>query len=86
MVTATLKPTPIDKVGSSITLITADQIEAHQWRTLPDALATTPGLNIVQTGGPGGQTSIFIRGANSNHTEVIIDGIDVNDPSQDSSL
>ncbi len=82
VVTATLTPTPIDKVGSSITLITADQIEAHQWRTLPDALETTPGLNIVQTGGPGGQTSVFIRGANSNHTEVIIDGIDVNDPSQ----
>ncbi|HWD68011.1 MAG TPA: TonB-dependent receptor, partial [Caulobacteraceae bacterium] len=82
VVTATLTPTPIDKVGSSITLITADQIEAHKWRTLPDALDTTPGLNVVQTGGPGGQTSVFIRGANSNHTEVIIDGIDVNDPSQ----
>jgi vitamin B12 transporter len=82
VVTATLTPTPIDQVGSSITLITADQIQAHQWRTLPDALETTPGLNIVQTGGPGGQTSVFIRGANSNHTEVIIDGIDVNDPSQ----
>lgn len=82
VVTATLAPTPLDQVGSSITLITADQIQAHQWRTLPDALETTPGLNVVQTGGPGGQTSVFIRGANSNHTEVIIDGIDVNDPSQ----
>jgi len=82
VVTATMVPTPIDQVGSSITLITADQIEAHQWRTLPEALDTTPGLNIVQTGGPGGQTSVFIRGANSNHTEVVIDGIDVNDPSQ----
>jgi vitamin B12 transporter len=82
VVTATLTPTPIAEVGSSITLITADEIDAHQWRTLPDALDTTPGLNIVQTGGPGGQTSVFIRGANSNHTEVIIDGIDVNDPSQ----
>jgi vitamin B12 transporter len=82
VVTATLAPTPLDQVGSSISLITADQIQAHQWRTLPDALETTPGLNVVQTGGPGGQTSVFIRGANSNHTEVIIDGIDVNDPSQ----
>jgi vitamin B12 transporter len=82
VVTATLTPTPIDQVGSSITLITADQIQAQQWRTLPDALSTTPGLNIVQTGGPGGLTSVFIRGANSNHTEVIVDGLDVNDPSQ----
>ena len=82
VVSATLTPTPLDQVGSSFTLITADQIEARQWRTLPDALIQTPGLNLVQTGGPGGLTSVFIRGANSNHTEVIIDGIDVNDPSQ----
>ena len=85
VVTPTLTATPLDQVGSSITLITADQIEAHQWRTLPDALTTAPGLNIVQTGGPGGLTSVFIRGANSNHTEVIIDGIEVNDPSQNAA-
>src|ERR1700678_2449629 len=64
VVTATMTPTPIDQVGSSITLITAHEIEDHQWRTLPDALSTTPGLNIVQTGCPGGLTSVFIRGAN----------------------
>src|SRR5262249_3143364 len=40
-----------------------------------------PGLNAVQVGGPGGQTSLFIRGTNSNHTKVFIDGIDVGDPS-----
>jgi len=40
-----------------------------------------PGLNVVQTGGPGGQTSVFMRGTNSNHTKVLIDGIDVSDPS-----
>ena len=40
-----------------------------------------PGLDIVQTGGPGGQTSVFIRGTNSNHVKVLIDGIDVSDPS-----
>jgi vitamin B12 transporter len=39
------------------------------------------GLNVVQTGGAGGQTSVFIRGTNSNHVKVLIDGIDVNDPS-----
>ena len=86
VVTATLTATPIDQVGSAITLITADAIDAHQWRTLPDALQVTPGLNIVQTGGPGGLTSVFIRGANANHTEVIIDGIDVNDPSQNGAF
>ncbi|HEY2481313.1 MAG TPA: hypothetical protein VGI30_03815, partial [Caulobacteraceae bacterium] len=39
VVTATLTATPIDQVGSAITLITADDIAAHQWRTLPDAMA-----------------------------------------------
>ncbi len=36
---------------------------------------------MVQTGGPGGQTSVFMRGTNSNHTKVLVDGIDVSDPS-----
>jgi vitamin B12 transporter len=40
-----------------------------------------PGLNIVQTGGPGGQTSVFMRGTNANHVKVLIDGIDVSNPS-----
>ena len=80
VVTATRIPTPISQVGSSITLITAQDIDDHQWRTLPDALADAPGLNLVQSGGPGGLTSVFIRGANANHTKVLIDGIEVNDP------
>ena len=82
VVTATRIPTPLDSVASSISLITDQQIDDHQWRTLPSALAEAPGLNLVQTGGPGGLTSVFIRGANANHTKVVIDGIDVNDPSE----
>ncbi len=81
VVTATLIPTPIDQVGSSISLITAQDIQDHQWRTVPDALQQVPGLDVVQSGGAGGQTSVFIRGANSNHTKVLIDGIEANDPS-----
>ena len=42
-------------------------------------------LNVVQTGGPGGQTSVFMRGTNPNHTKVLIDGIDVSDPSNPSA-
>src|SRR4029077_411923 len=66
---------------SSVTVITAADIEREQRRTVPDALANVPGLNIVQTGGPGGQTSVFMRGTNSNQVKVLIDGIDVSDPS-----
>jgi vitamin B12 transporter len=81
VVTATRVPTPQKQVASSITVITAKDIAAKQDRTLPDLLKDVPGLNLVQSGGPGAQTSIFMRGANSNHTKVLVDGIDVGDPS-----
>ena len=80
-VSATGVPTPTAQVGSSVTVLTADTLERQQRRTVPDALQQVPGLNVVQTGGPGGQTSVFIRGANANHTKVLIDGIDASDPS-----
>jgi len=81
VVTATRIPTPELKVASSITVVSADDIAARQLRSLPDVLKQVPGLNVVQTGGPGGQTSVFMRGTNSNHTKVLVDGIDLGDPS-----
>lgn len=81
IVSATRIATPIEHVGSSVTVITAADIATEQLRTVSDVLKQVPGLNVVQEGGPGGQTSIFIRGTNSNHTKVLIDGIDVSDPS-----
>lgn len=81
VVSPTTVVTPSDQSASSTTVITADQIESQQLRTVPDALAAVPGLNVVQSGGPGGQTSVFIRGTNSNHVKVLVDGIDVSDPS-----
>jgi vitamin B12 transporter len=81
VITATRIPTPVLQVASSITVVTAADIEARQERTFADVLKDIPGLNVVQTGGPGGETSVFMRGTNSNHTKVFIDGIDVSDPS-----
>ena len=80
-VSATGVPIPVTATGSSVTVLTADTLEAQQRRTAADALQQVPGLNVVQTGGAGGLTSVFIRGSNSNHVKVQIDGIDVNDPS-----
>src|SRR5579864_5252021 len=74
-------PTPVDQIASSVTIITAEDLERDQRRTIPDALNAVPGLNVVQSGGVGGQTAIFMRGTNSNHVKVLIDGIDVGDPS-----
>lgn len=81
VVTATGFPTGIDELGSSISVVTAEDIARHQWRTLPQILRGIPGLNLVQAGGPGGAVTIFMRGTNSNHTKVLIDGAAVNDPS-----
>jgi vitamin B12 transporter len=80
IVSATRILTPESEIGSSVTLITGGAIEQKQERTLPEVLQEVPGLNVVQTGGPGGTTSVFMRGTNSNHTKVLIDGIDVGNP------
>jgi vitamin B12 transporter len=81
VVSATKVPTEKLKVADSVTVITAQDIALKQEQTLPDVLADAPGLNVVQEGGPGGQTSIFMRGTNADHVKVLVDGIDVSDPS-----
>ena len=81
VVTATTVPTPASEIANSVTVITADEMQREQRRTVPDALSTVPGLNVVQAGGPGSQTSVFIRGTNANHVKVLIDGVDATDPS-----
>lgn len=81
VVSPTTIATPSEQVASSMTVITREQLERTQQRTVADALRTVPGLNVVQTGGPGGQTAVFTRGTNANQTKVFIDGIDVSDAS-----
>jgi len=51
VVSPTTIPTPFDQVASSVTVITAQDLERDQLRTVPDALNAVPGLNVVQTGG-----------------------------------
>ena len=81
VVGATRLPTLEDQLGTSVSVISSEDIERKQQSTLADVLQDVPGLNLVQTGGPGGTTSVFMRGTNANHTKVFIDGVDVGDPS-----
>jgi len=81
VVTATRDEVPVEQVGSSITVITAKQIEQQQKQTVADALRMVPGLDVVRSGGSGQSSSIFMRGADSRHTLVLIDGVELNDPS-----
>lgn len=80
VVTATKIETPTKEVGSSITVISAEEIENKQRTSVQEVLRGTPGLDVVQNGSFGATTSVFLRGANSEHTLVLIDGIEVNDP------
>ena len=81
VITATRIPTPELDLASSVSVVTAEEIAARQERTFAEVLKNIPGLNVVQQGGPGAETSVFMRGTNSNHTKVLLDGIDVSDPS-----
>ena len=80
VVTATRNATPVTDVGSSVTVISQAEIANSQARTLPDLLRESAGVSVVQSGGPGGQTSVFTRGLNSNQTLFMIDGVRVNNP------
>ncbi len=72
---------PLDTVGQSVTVLTAPRIEADQEVVIADILARTPGVNVARNGGVGGVTSLFIRGADADQTLVLVDGVQINDPS-----
>lgn len=69
------------EVGSSVTIITAEEIEEQGFDFVLDAVASAPGVTINQNGSFGGQASVRIRGAASEQTLVLVDGVPVNDPS-----
>jgi vitamin B12 transporter len=82
IVTATRVPTPEERVPAAITVITRREIEERGYQTLAEALREVPGLRLAPTGGPGAQTSAFLRGAGSRNVLVLLDGVPVNDPSE----
>ena len=80
VVSASLDEEERDDVPASVTVIQADEIEARQADTLSEAIATVPGLAVMQSGSPGQQTSLFTRGAESEQTLLLWNGIPLNDP------
>jgi len=81
VVTANRTAQPISRVGQSITVIDSAEIERRQTNTVADVLRTVPGVSIARNGGIGTSTAVFIRGAESDQTVALIDGIKLNDPS-----
>lgn len=81
VVTAFRLPTDLNKTGSSISILEAEQIKQRGFVYLTDALMSVPGVTINQNGAFGGQASARIRGASSDQTLVMLDGIIINDNS-----
>lgn len=84
VVTATRTETPENEIGSAITVITAKDIDSKHVTNVADALRTVPGLDVIRSGGLGQPTAVYLRGANANHTLVLVDGVEMNDPSSPS--
>lgn len=79
VVTATRVEMPMASVGSSITVVDREQLTERQCSSMVQALRAVPGLDVVQSGGGAGTVSTFIRGAKSEQTLVLVDGVPLND-------
>lgn len=78
VVTATRTPMPIEQAIVPVTIITRQDIEQSLASDLAELLRFEAGLEIGRNGGPGQGTSVFMRGTESNHTLVLIDGVRIN--------
>ena len=80
VVVGTRLPTTLRDGSDSLSLVSRAQIDRMGVASAVDLLRLLPGLQIDQVGGPGGLSSIYIRGSDPNHVLVLIDGLRVNDP------
>ncbi|MRR50223.1 MAG: TonB-dependent receptor [Rhodocyclaceae bacterium] len=74
VVTATRMPTRVSEILSDVTVVTREDIDRTGNATLPEILGSLPGVQINTNGGRGATGSISIRGSNSNHVLVLVDG------------
>jgi len=81
IVTATRAPTQIDRIASSVTVLDEAAIDRAQDMGATELLLRTPGISVSRNGGYGTATSLRIRGAETDQTVVVIDGVKLNDPS-----
>ncbi|MBO0696467.1 MAG: TonB-dependent receptor, partial [Verrucomicrobia bacterium] len=78
VVSATRFDIPLELSPASASVITSEDLEQKQIERVSDALREVPGLSVVQTGTAGQLTSVFTRGLRSEHTQVLLDGIPIN--------
>ncbi|MDD8020184.1 MAG: TonB-dependent receptor [Acidobacteriota bacterium] len=80
VVTATRLETPANNVAQAMTVIRVESLTPANLAQAQNLFARVPGIFFVQTGLTGGTGSVFIRGANSEHTLFMLDGFELNDP------
>jgi vitamin B12 transporter len=73
---------PSNVLGSAITVLSSNTLEARQTRVVSDVLRDVPGVSVNRNGTVGGLTQVRIRGTESNHVLTLIDGIEASDPFQ----
>ncbi len=81
IVSANRAPQTTAEVAQSVTVITLDDITTRQSVAIADLLRTVPGVIVTGNGGLGTNTAVNIRGADSDQTVALIDGVKINDPS-----
>ncbi|MEM1287355.1 MAG: TonB-dependent receptor [Pseudomonadota bacterium] len=72
--------TPISRAGSSVSVVTREDIDRAGVASVPELLRGVPGVSFTTNGGFGSTSNVRIRGAESQHTMVLIDGVPVSDP------
>ena len=78
VVTATRTEVAIQDVLASVDVVAGDYLIRQPAADLGDALRFVPGVEVARLGGPGQQTSLFLRGTESNHVLVLVDGLRMN--------
>ena len=78
-----------DRASENRTTVTQRELELRQSQTLADALRHVEGITVINSGGPGKPSSVFVRGSSADHVLVLIDGVEMNDllsPSRGATL
>ena len=78
IVTPTRMPQPLDQTIADTTVLTQQDIRKSGAPDVPTLLRSLPGVEVVQSGGLGSQSSIFMRGTNFNQVLVLLDGVRIN--------
>lgn len=78
VVTANRFQQPLNTVMAPVTVVTREDIDRWQSTSVTDVMRRLPGVDVAQNGGMGQSASLFIRGTNSSHVLILVDGVRLN--------